>query len=202
MKSNIKFKYTTDDNGNMLVDPNDIIPSKDNKSIYGDDIESNNKNYRHIEKSMSVQGINNNPIPVYTDGSLKGGHTRLHIAKKLGFKQVRIRIEGDRPENKLQLVESLIDDNVDLREKSYLHCLNEFIALENAHWETHKMRKLPKETITEWVEKINSGTALPISLNVLDQLRLVKERDPNLFDDINSGKIKPKKAYDLSLIHI
>ena len=59
------------------------------------------------------------------------------------------------------------------------------------------MRKIPKETITEWVEKINSGTALPISLNVLDQLRLVKERDPNLFDDINSGKIKPKKAYDI-----
>ena len=78
-----------------------------------------------------------------------------------------------------------------------LHCLNEFIALENAHWETHKMRKIPKETVTEWVEKINSGTALPISLNVLDQLRLVKERDPNLFDDINSGKIKPKKAYDI-----
>ena len=127
MKSNIKFKYTTDSNGNMLVDPNDIIPSKDNKSIYGDDIEKNNKNYKHIEKSRSVQGINNTPIPVYTDGSLKGGHTRLYVALKLGFKQVRIRIEGDRPETKLGVIESLIDDNVDLREKSYLHCLNQIM---------------------------------------------------------------------------
>lgn len=197
MQSKIKFKYRTDENGNMVVNPNDIIPSKDNKSIYGDDIEKNNKNYKHIEKSMIVQGINNTPIPVYRDGSLKGGHTRLHIALKHVFKEVKIRIEGDRPKTKLGVIESLIDDNVDLREKSYLHCLNEFIALENAHWETHKMRKIPKETVTEWVEKINSGTALPISLNVLDQLRLVKERDPNLFDDINSGKIKPGKAYKI-----
>ena len=48
MKSNIKFKFTTDSNGNMLVDPNDIIPSKDNKSIYGDDIEKNNVMYCFI----------------------------------------------------------------------------------------------------------------------------------------------------------
>lgn len=192
----LKFAYKTDENGNLLADPNDIKPSKDNKSIYGDDIEKNNTNYNQIEKSMSIQGINDNPIPVYTDGTLKGGHTRLHIALKLGFKNVKIRIVGDRPETSYDTIQELISDNVDLREKNYLHCLHEYIALENSYIETHGMRP-PKETEKEWVEKINSGTALSISANVIEQLRLIKERDPNLFEDVNSGKTKPGQAYNL-----
>ena len=195
----IPFEYELDEQGNILVDPKILIPVERNKSIYGENIEENNSSFEQIEKSMVVQGINDTPIPVYIDKSLKGGHTRLHIALKHNFKKVKIRLAGNPPKNALEAVSELIGDNAHLREKSYLHCLNEFIEYEKAYWEVNNFKpgmSILKETIIDWVEEIDSSTALSISRTVLDQLRLVKERDPNLFKDVNSGKITPKKAYD------
>jgi hypothetical protein len=193
---NIPFKHEIDEQGNILVNPKILIPNNKNKSIYGEDIEQNNTNFPQIETSMLKQGINDNPIPIYPDKTLKGGHTRLHIATKHAFSKVRIRLLSSKSKRPTEIIDDVIRDNGEMREKNYLHCLNEMMAYETAYLEEYN--GIPSDDfIAEKIEIINSGTALPITKNTLKHLKVVKERDINLFDDINTGKISPRKAYGL-----
>ena len=80
------------------------------------------------------------------------------------------------------------------RDKDHEVVLEEYNALEMAYVKQFNQQP-DKEEIKGWIKTIQSGTTHPISATMINQLKLIKSRDPSLFQQIKAGKLTPKKAY-------
>lgn len=203
MNTTIAFKTRTDNLGNIFANINDLIPSELNKKIYGNENAEDSK-VNEISEDMKdriLRGLpaNSTPIPVYPSGKMKGGHTRRLAAIKIGAKELQINILTSKEELEIQNnsyaeVLALLTDNVFKRDKDHETILNEYNEAEMAYIQTYNQQPT-KEEKQEWIRKIQTGTPHKISLTMIDQLKIIKSRDPSLFKQIKSGKMSPNAAY-------
>lgn len=208
MKKNTKelsFNYILDSYFNILASIDDLIPNPRNIKIYGNENKENSK-IKEIADDMKKrieQGLspNSKPIPVTRSGKMKGGHTRLRAAKLIGAKYVHVVIISDEEwslvENKPHAeTQALLHDNLLMREKTYDIVLGEYNELETSYYE--EFNQLPTDVErNQWIKQISTGTSLYITKNTIDNLKIIKSRDPSLFEQINKGKLTVNKAYKM-----
>ena len=198
-----KLKTRTDELGNTFALIKDLIPSELNKQIYGSESKENSKvdeialdMKKRIAKGLTPNTV---PIPVHMNGKMKGGHTRLKAAEKAGVEKVQVNVLSELEsqeinDNSYAEVLSLLSDNTMSRDKDHEVILQEYNALEMAYVEQYDQQPT-KLDCQEWVKKIQSGTTHPISVAMMSQLKVIKSRDPSLFEKIKTGKMSPKQAY-------
>ena len=203
MKTSIKFKTRTDELGNTFASINDLIPSELNKQIYGSEDKENSKideicldMKKRLSKGLVANSV---PIPVYPSGKMRGGHTRQEAGIKAGAEELQINVLSQKEEDEIKgdgyaEVLSLLTDNTMQRDKDHEVVLEEYNALEMAYVKQFNQQP-DKEEIKGWIKTIQSGTTHPISATMINQLKLIKSRDPSLFQQIKAGKLTPKKAY-------
>ena len=199
----LNFKTTTDELGNMFASVDELIPSDLNKQIYGDEDKENSKideisldMKKRLSKGLVANSV---PVPVYPSGRMKGGHTRLKAAIKAGATELQINAltqkeEDEIIDNEHAEVLSLLIDNTMNRKKCHETILEEYNACEMSY--VKKFQQQPTKTEKQdWIKIIQSGTSHPISLTMMEQLKVIKSRDPSLFKQIKAGKLSPTKAY-------
>jgi hypothetical protein len=204
MNNLINFKTRADNLGNIFANVSSLIPSKLNLQIYGNEDKENSKIdeiFLDMKKRLSKGLIANTvPIPVYPSGKMKGGHTRLLAAKKAGATEVQVNILTEEEEieiknNDYAEVMALLIDNTMSRDKDHEVILNEYNACEIAYVKQFFGQQPPVEEKKEWIKLIQRGTPHFVSLNLIDNLKIIKTRDPSLFEKIKSGKMTPNQAY-------
>jgi len=204
MKTSIKFKTRTDNLGNIFANIDDLIPSELNKEIYGNEDAEDSKVNEIAEdmKDRMTKGLsaNSTPVPVYPSGKMKGGHTRRLAGKKVGARELQINILTSKEEieienNSYAEVLALLSDNVLKRDKDHETLLNEYNKLEMAYVQTN-IQQPTKADKQEWIRIIQTGTTHKISMNMMDQLKIIKTKDPSLFKKIKAGKMTPRAAYN------
>ena len=204
MKTSIKFKTRTDELGNTFANIDDLIPSELNKRIYGNEDAEDSK-VNEIAEDMKDRmtrelSANSTPVPVYPSGKMKGGHTRRLAGRKAGAKELQINILTAKEEIEIQNnsyaeVLALLSDNVLKRDKDHETILNEYNEVEMAYVQTNNQQPT-KEDKQFWINRIQSGTTHRISMTMMDQLKIIKTKDPSLFKKIKAGKMTPKAAYN------
>ena len=204
MKTSIKFKTRTDNLGNIFANIDDLIPSELNKEIYGNEDAEDSKVNEIAEdmKDRMTKGLsaNSTPVPVYPSGKMKGGHTRRLAGKKVGARELQINILTSKEEieienNSYAEVLALLSDNVLKRDKDHETLLNEYNKLEMAYVQTN-IQQPTKADKQEWIRIIQTGTTHKISMNMMDQLKIIKTKDSSLFKKIKAGKMTPRAAYN------
>ena len=204
MINEVKFKTRTDNLGNIFANIDDLIPSELNKKIYGNENAEDSKvnEIANDMKERLAKGLsaNSTPVPVYPSGKLKGGHTRKSAGIKAGAKELQINILTAKEELEIQndsYAEALaiLQDNVFKRDKDHETILAEYNETEMAYVQKNNQQPT-KEDKTSWIRLIQSGTPHRISTTMMDQLKIIKSRDPSLFKQIKNGKMTPKAAYN------
>ena len=200
----LKIPHRINDDGQIIVNIKDLKPNKLNSVIYGNlkDEFSKVKEITNDMKERMSQGEevpNHTPAPIDQYGNMAGGHTRAKAALEAGYTEMSITLLSYKQFNvNMDDYDNLMEttsQNGFARNNVPSIILNAFNGFEQAYLKKYKQNP-PKETIDNWIVILNSKSAVPISKNFIDNLKIVKERNPSLLDDIDKGKLTVGQAYN------
>ena len=205
MKTMTKLKTRTDELGNTFALIKDLIPSEINKKIYGNESKESSHS-DEIAEDMTIRiskGLiaNTVPIPVYPSGKMKGGHNRRKGALKAGAEEVQVNIlsadeEEEVSNNSYLETMSMVSDNTLSKDKDHEVILEEYNAIEMSYQEVHG-QLAPDPDKKLWIKTINAGASfVQVTQNLIENLKVIKSRDPSLFDDLRKG-MKVSKAFNI-----
>ena len=204
MQLKLNIPYTTNDRGQIIVKISDLIPDPNNYRIYG----KADAEYSKIEEisddmtermSQGEEVPNHTPVPIDAHGNMAGGHTRLKAALKAGYTEISVTLLSEREFNRemssYDKVLVSINQNGLTRNMVPSYILYAFNVMEEDYFKKLKQSP-PKETIAVWIKLLNSNCTVPVSKNFIDNLKIVKERNPSLLDEIDQGKLTVGQAYN------
>lgn len=177
--------------GQILVNPNDLTYYEDNWSIYGEPEDDPNyqTNYDSIEK-IGIQ----TPPKCNKKGELRGGNTRVYIARLLGLKEIPINLNGEELD-KMKEHENVVGDNCGSRKKTYKSVLNEYESLERKFYKLNNGKGPSDDKKDEWIEMLKTGCSLTVSHDSISKLKLIRERDPQAFSLLDKEKKTLNQVY-------
>ena len=204
IKLDLKIPYRINNRGQIIVKITDLIPDPNNYKIYGHKDAEYSKVGEiaddMIERlSQGEEVPNHTPVPIDVYGNMAGGHTRRRAALKAGYTEMSVTLLSEREFNaEMSLYEKSlvsIDQNGLKRNMVPSYILNQFNETYNFYYQKFNQTP-PKETIDRWIKSLNSMSAVPVSKNFIDNLKIVKERNPSLLDEIDQGKLTVGQAYN------
>jgi len=199
----LKIPHRINDDGQIIVNIKDLKPNKLNSLIYGDlkDEFSKVKEITDDMKERMSQGEevpNHTPAPIDQYGNMAGGHTRLKAAIEAGYNEMSVTLLSYKQFNiNMDPYDNLMEtasQNGFARNNVPSIILNLFNQFEQSYIKKFKQNP-PKETIDNWIVILNSKSAVPVSKNFINNLKIVNERNPSLLDEIDQGKITVGAAY-------
>ena len=179
-----KLQVYTDKEGRKLARVKDLTPNPYNADIYGNETEEQ-KHIEGIKKSMIERRLrgqtpNFDPIPVFKDGTLEGGHSRVDAAKRAGIEWVMIMF-SDSPYPDMEKVfdnrVGLIENNLYRRDRGYSTAYYEYLGLYEGHIKQFG-HVWSKEVENKWIEAINGGTKFPFGKSTINKLKKIVEIAP------------------------
>ena len=177
--------------GQILVNPNDLTYYEDNWDTYGEPEDDPNydANYASIEK-IGIQ----TPPKCNKKGELRGGNTRVYIARALGLTEIAIILISEELDP-MKEHENVVGDNCGTRKKTYKIVLNEYESLERKFYKLNGGVSPSKDKKDEWIEKLKTGCSLTVSHDSIAKLKLIRERDPQAFSLLDTEKKTLNQVY-------
>ena len=139
------------------------------------------------------------PIPIFADGLLEGGHSRVKAAQTAGITWVWVVFtDSEYPDehHSFDNAWSLINHNLQVRVRGYETVLNEYLTLEETWFEQHGAKWPPQERLKA-IDALNTGTKFAFGLNTVNKLKLIKATDPQLLKEMDDGEITLSQAMTL-----
>jgi len=203
IKLDLKIPYRINSRGQIIVKIKDLIPDPNNYKIYG----HNDAEFSKVGEiaddmkerlSQGEEVPNHTPIPIDVNGNMAGGHTRRRAALKAGYTEMSITLLSEKEFNaEMSLYEKSlvsIDQNGLKRNMVPSYILNVYNSMYDNYYQRFNQSP-PSETIDLWIRKLNSASAVPVTKNFINQLKIVKERNSSLLDEVDQGKITVGAAY-------
>ena len=187
-----KLKVHKDKDGKYWARVKDLIPNDYNVRVYEREGEKQNHiesiTKSMIERRMEGKSPNYDPIPVFKDGLMEGGHSRLKAAKSAGIEWVLIMFtDSEYPDKNKPYdnVKNLVDNNLYRRDRVYSIAYNEYKVIME-EYEKQYGHQMSKADEKELIQKIDAGCSFPFGKNTVNKLKKIVEFAPEYLNDLDT----------------